>query len=135
MTDPKATLDPERIDESFVPRGDPSVGWIELEGESVLLAAGGDSHHLNPTGTVIWQCCDGSGPLGEIIDELSDAYGIDRRAIAPDVLELVRDLGRRGLLVGVRAGNGDGQGEGGTGDATESEPRPAPRYLEVPESG
>ena len=135
MSDPNATLDPERIDESFVPRGDPSVGWIELEGESVLLAAGGDSHHLNPTGTIIWQCCDGSGPLGEIIDELSDAYGIDRKTIAPDVLELVRDLGRRGLLVGVQAANGHVDAGHDLGEATDAEPRTSPRYLEVPESG
>jgi hypothetical protein len=136
------------IDEGFVPAVRPDVGVVEADGEAVVVTVTGEVHRLNPTAAVVWSCCDGTGPLGELVDELSEAYGVDRGVIADDVVAIVREFGRAGLLDGVEPpppgpddeaaappSNGD---EGACPEPTATEPVesdvPLPRYLIVPPS-
>jgi hypothetical protein len=42
--------------------------------------------------------CDGSRTVEQIVDELALAAGVEREAIARDVVELVSELERKGLL-------------------------------------
>jgi hypothetical protein len=137
---------PEAIDEEFVPTGRTDVGVVEVDGETVVLSETGDLHRLNQTAGVIWACCDGSGSLAELIDDLSEAYQVERSVIAPDVVSIVREFGRSGLLVGVErpvdqpepeapavpTSNGDEA----CPEPTETEPvdadAPVPRYLVIP---
>src|SRR5439155_18371566 len=93
---------PDQIDESFVPRPRSTVATAELDGEAVIYSEETQSMHLlNPTATVVWACFDGSGPLGELITDLADAFGVDEDLIRGDVLDLARVVGGKGLLEGV----------------------------------
>lgn len=101
MTEP---VDIDDLDEHSVPRAKPTVFSVELDGEAVLLDdETGTVHSLNPIATLVWSCLDGSGSVGELIDDLADAFaGTDRATVSDDVLSLVRTLGELGLLDGVR---------------------------------
>jgi thiol-disulfide isomerase/thioredoxin len=97
------------IDESFVPRARDDISFVELDGELVVaapatIAAGQiDAHWLDRTASLVWGAFDGEGTVGELIDELSDAFSVPRDVVRDDVLDLVRTLGRVGLLDGVAA--------------------------------
>ena len=87
------------IDERFVPERCATVHAIEIDGEAVLLdEASGRLHLLNRTGALVWSCFDGSAALSEIVDEISDAFGVSRDGVVDDVLAIVRDLVAEGLV-------------------------------------
>ena len=56
---------------------------------------------LNPTAALIFQFLDGEATLGELVDDFTDALGVDRDVVEDDVLTFVRELGANGLLEGV----------------------------------
>ena len=66
--------------------------WILNAPERVLL--------LDDIAHAIVSRIDGKRPLTEICDGLAAAYDAPREMIGADVLELVRDLARRGFLRG-----------------------------------
>jgi hypothetical protein len=94
-------MSPADIDEGFIPRIKDTVTWVELEGEVVVyndLTA--TTHLLNTAASVIWLCCDGSTTLGCLIGELHEVYEGNTAMIRCDVIDLIRQLGRQGLLEG-----------------------------------
>jgi hypothetical protein len=95
------------IDCSFVPKVRSDVAAVELDGETVVARLVGDpaelrTHWLNATGSVVWQCFDGTGTLDEIVADLADGFAADRDVVRDDVLALARRAGQLGLLAGVR---------------------------------
>jgi hypothetical protein len=102
---PPNEIGADEIGEDFVVDFRSSVAAVVLDGEAVLLDGDtGAVHTLNPTATLVWQCCDGAARLGEIIDDLADVFHeAERAAIAADVLDLARQMARQGLMQGVRA--------------------------------
>lgn len=96
-------LGADAIDEAFVPKPGEAVASVELDGEAVIYdERSGSIHLLNPTASVLWQCFDGSGDLGGLITDVSETFQIDRETAARDVLEVARNVGRLGLLDGIR---------------------------------
>ena len=94
----------EAIDGVFVPRAQPSVAGVTLDGESVLYdEASSGLHLLNPTASVVWACCDGGGTVNEIVADIAEAFAEPNEVVRNDVLETLRSFGRAGLLVGVAA--------------------------------
>ena len=95
------TVSPEKvygISEDVVAR--------EIEGEIIIvpLVAGiGDLEDelftLNDTGRAIWARLDGRRSLQEVVRELSDEYQAAQGKIQADVLGLVGELVRRGMVV------------------------------------
>ena len=80
----------------------------EIEGELIIvpLVAGiGDLEDelfsLNDHAKAIWRQLDGKQSLGEIVANLAGEYDADPEEIAQDVLGLVGELTRRGMLVEV----------------------------------
>ncbi len=80
----------------------------EIEGELIIvpLVAGiGDLEDelftLNDTGRAIWNRLDGRRPLHEVVRELSEEYQAEPGQITKDVLGLVGELLRRGMVVEV----------------------------------
>ena len=70
-----------------------------LDGEIVLLhPARNTIIHLNQTGALVWQLCDCSRSVDEIIELLSAAYPEALEAIAVDVPEIIQALVRQGAL-------------------------------------
>jgi thiol-disulfide isomerase/thioredoxin len=96
------TITVDEIDGDYVPRRREGVVEVEVDSDLVVIAGRmGQTHTLNPTAALVWSCLDGDVTLDQLIVELADATGAPEPVIRDDVLALTRDLGMRGLLVGV----------------------------------
>jgi len=80
----------------------------EIEGELIivpLVAGMGDMedelYTLNDPGKAIWRQLDGKRSLGEVVAILAEEYDADPDEIVRDVLGLLGELTRRGMLVEV----------------------------------
>ena len=70
-----------------------SVVWEVLDGRAVLWDSdSGRALSLNSTATAVWRALDGTATVGEVVDELADAFGGDQVVIAGGVEELLRQL-------------------------------------------
>lgn len=97
-------LDPEDIEDAFVPAVRPEVVWEELDDEVVIYNGTTKSLHvLDPIASAVWGCFDGCRDIHAVAVRLADAFLADLAVVKSDVLDIIRVLGRQGLLVGVRA--------------------------------
>lgn len=95
-------IEADAIDLDFVAKARDGVGSYELDGELILTdQSTALVHVLNPVGAIVWRCLDGSGSLAAIIDDLADAFDTPVETVRDDVMEMVRTVGRLGLLDGV----------------------------------
>jgi pyrimidine deaminase RibD-like protein len=97
---------PEAIDGSFVPTARPGVGAVVVDREIVLgVIAAGTAHvqtvALNESGTIVWQCFDGTGTIDEIAADIASVFGAEIADVRGDVVALARAVGAAGYLVGV----------------------------------
>lgn len=100
------------IDASFTPCRATTAYTEVLDGECVILDERANRlHHLNATATVVWTCFDGTGTVTEIAADLATEFAADPATTEADVLALARELGARGLLVGVEPEPGSGPGD------------------------
>lgn len=80
----------------------------EVQGESVLLHLGTETYFgLNPLGTRIWQWLQEGKSLAEIHSAVLGEYAVDPGTLERDLLDLVGDLHRSGLVI-VTAPTDDG---------------------------
>jgi len=72
----------------------------EAQGETVLLRlADGGYYALDEVGATIWDLCDGSHPVAEIVAILTARFDAPEPTVQADVLEFIGDLHRERLLV------------------------------------
>jgi hypothetical protein len=70
-----------------------------LDGEVVLLHPGNNVIiHINQTGALIWQLCDGVRSVTDIITLLSEAYPEASSQIEADVPQTINQLAVQGAL-------------------------------------
>lgn len=94
----------DEIGPSFVPRLRDGVVSVPVQDESVLYEEDtGSLHQLDAIATLVCGLFDGQTSIQSMAQELASAFEADPHVIERDVLDLARDLGRRGLLVQVRA--------------------------------
>jgi hypothetical protein len=75
------------------------VVFRELEGEAVLLnLESGIYFGLDVVGTRIWQLIEQYGALTAVVDHIVREFDVDRSEATTDLLELVGELTRRGLV-------------------------------------
>jgi hypothetical protein len=69
-------------------------------GEEMLLFAGGRQvvHALNASAWAVWDLCDGSRTVTEIAGELGEVVGRAPESLVPEVVRVVEDLGKLGLI-------------------------------------
>jgi len=68
-----------------------------VDGEAVVVvAARGEAHVLNETGSAVWSMMDGSRAAPEIASELSSRYRIGSGTAARDLDVFMKDLESRG---------------------------------------
>lgn len=104
MTAPDV-IPPEAVGSDFVPALADDVTFVLVEDEAVVYAeSSGTLHLLNPVAALVCQLFGGRATIAELTDDLTDAFQAPRREIESDVLALVADLGRRGLISGVERG-------------------------------
>lgn len=97
-------MDPGAINGGSTVSRSRAVAAVELDGEAVLY------HEelrtvcvLNPTATIVWNCLDGSSDLETLCGDIADAFAVELDTIRREVVEIVRELGRQGLLEGVES--------------------------------
>jgi hypothetical protein len=94
------------IDSVFTPSDD--IVAREIDGETIIvpLTTGigdmeDDLFTLNETGTAIWRRLDGRTTLRSVAAGLAEEYAAPQSDIERDVLGLVSELARRGMLIEV----------------------------------
>ena len=65
---------------------------------SVILIVGGTMHQLNLVGGYIWNLCDGSRSLDDVVESLASEFDVEREVLRHDVEAFVDDLLARGWL-------------------------------------
>jgi len=82
-----------------LPQRRSDIIYRTIEGETVILNRNeGRLHQLNPTASFIWNCCDGTSKIDEIVDRLANAYEIDFVTGRKDVEEVLSKLRSLNLL-------------------------------------
>lgn len=72
----------------------------EVGGERVVYAqSSGEVHQLNPTAGYVLDQCDGSTPVGAIINGVTAQFDVDRITAERDVIKLIAEMEARGLVV------------------------------------
>jgi coenzyme PQQ biosynthesis protein PqqD len=72
----------------------------EARGQTVLLRLeDGGYYALDDVGARIWELCDGSRAVGQIVDLLCKEFDAPEAIVRADVLEFIDDLRRERLLV------------------------------------
>jgi len=79
-----------------------------LDGEMVLYNPEDHRiHHLDRTGALLWQLLDGSATVGELADDIADAFGSPLQQVEADLAELLTGLEGEGLLLNTSSGRMD----------------------------
>jgi len=78
----------------------------EIEGELIIipLSSGvgdleSDMFSLNRTGAIVWNCLDGKTPLSDLINDIAKVFNTTYDHIENDVIEIIKDLVEKGLVV------------------------------------
>jgi coenzyme PQQ biosynthesis protein PqqD len=72
----------------------------QAHGKTVLLRLeDGGYYALDEVGAMIWQLCDGSRAVSEIVALLCEEFDAPESTVQEDVLEFIGDLRRERLLV------------------------------------
>lgn len=95
-------IDADEIDLDFIAQPRDTIVATEFDGELLLIdRERGFLSVLDPVGSIVWNCLDGRDTLADLAEELAEAFGAPVEVVRRDVLEMVRSVGRAGLLVGV----------------------------------
>lgn len=82
------------------PRRQEGILAQEAHGETVLLRLhDGGYYALDEVGATIWELCDGTRAVTQIVDMLCAEFDAPESTVRTDVLEFVGDLLRERLLV------------------------------------
>ncbi|MGH2572525.1 MAG: PqqD family peptide modification chaperone [Actinomycetota bacterium] len=95
-------IEADEIGLDFVPQPRDSVMAVEFDGELLLVDRDtGRLNLLDPIGSIVWSCFDGAGDLDDLAQALAKEFGAPVETVRSDVLEMTRNVGGAGLLVGV----------------------------------
>jgi hypothetical protein len=94
-----ASLNDPGLMDAFRPRARPDLARAELEGDlAVYDPKAQEMLVLNQSARAIWSCCDGTGTVGEIVADIVAVFTAEPAMVRSQVVELVIDWSRRGLL-------------------------------------
>ena len=82
------------------PRRTPDVAVERTEDGAVLRLPGEPPVSLNPTALALWELCDGSTTVDEMIYAVCALFSVGERDASADVEDALRSLHRSGLLAG-----------------------------------
>ena len=84
------------------PRRADEVRAVILDDEALLLDPRTDRiHQLNQQATLLWSVLDGEGTVGELVEDVADAFGIDGDDVRDDVHVLLEQLAAFDLVAGT----------------------------------
>ena len=64
----------------------------------LVVPDGGVAHELNPTARAVWELCDGTTTVDELVDAITQLFSVDRDVAVADVLGIVGQLEAAGLV-------------------------------------
>jgi hypothetical protein len=80
-------------------RQHPDIASRTIDGQEVVVVpATRKLQILNEVATRVWELCDGRSVAG-IVDAVVEEFDVGRSEAERDVLELVEDMGARGMVV------------------------------------
>jgi len=72
---------------------------VEIDREAIVYDELQEvAHLLSPTAAIIWDLLDGRSRLDEVAVDLAQAFDASTEQVLADVLKLVQEFARRGLL-------------------------------------
>jgi hypothetical protein len=78
----------------------PDVQSSTLEGEAVLLNLdNGMYYSLNRVGTLIWELCDGTHTLADILEKVCENFEVEEEQAKHDLLAISSELLQQQLLI------------------------------------
>ena len=81
------------------PRRRDGVAVLRGDGETLLVDELNNTRHmLNPTAQALWELCDGSTSVEEMIDAILLLFAADRGVVRDDVTRALSQLTDVGLL-------------------------------------
>jgi hypothetical protein len=93
---------------SLVRRADAVLDATIDDAVVVMQPANGEYAGLAGTAVRIWELIDQPTTLGEVIDTLAAEYGVPRSECAPDIVQSLEGLRRKGLVDTVEVEPADG---------------------------
>jgi hypothetical protein len=82
-----------------LPRRRADVRLHDRELRSYLVTPDqGVAHELNPTARAVWELCDGTTTVEELIDAIRKVFSVDREVALADVTDVVEQLEVAGLV-------------------------------------
>jgi hypothetical protein len=69
------------------------------KGAVLMNTANGECFELNVVGAAVWEHLGQGAPLPVLVETIADHYGVDRETVAADVLRLIDDLARQGIVM------------------------------------
>ncbi len=84
---------PVTVPDDYRPRRREGVLDIDM-GDGFILFDESSSlvHHLNPSATLIWQLCDGTGSVADLAGDIAAEYGLDEPTIRSQVAEVIAEF-------------------------------------------
>jgi hypothetical protein len=83
-----------------LPRRRDSVRLHDKELRSYLTLPGRRvAHELNPTARAVWELCDGTTTIEELVDAIRQVFSVDRAVAVADVTAVVDELEAAGLVM------------------------------------
>ncbi len=81
------------MDPSIIPNMHPQVAATIADGQAVIvLADSGNVTILNETATRVWQLCDGTHTIEQIVRTIADEYGVEQVTAQNDVNDLLEQM-------------------------------------------
>ena len=95
-------INPDDVDDGTVPIPAPHVAMVEIDDGGLLVdEEAGRGYALNTTASLVWTLFDAVSPIGDVIDDVSAAFGAPREDVADSVVGMVRTFGELGLFENV----------------------------------
>jgi len=82
---------PKRQEQIIVQKGSGDVFLFNMED--------GSYYALNEVGNRIWELCDGTNGVGQLVSTLAKEYDAPAEVIQTDILEVLKDLRSKNLIV------------------------------------
>jgi hypothetical protein len=68
------------------------------QGAVLMNTANGDCFELNVVGATVWEHIGRGTALPVLVETIANQYGVDRETVSADVLRLIEDLARQGIV-------------------------------------
>lgn len=83
-----------------MPTHQPDIAWRAIADEGLLVdPRTGKIYPLDPVGLRLWQMCDGTWKVSEIVQKLLQEFDVTEEVLTQDVVNYVESLQAQDLLL------------------------------------